>query len=96
MVVVEPNPVKEPEWVLLALKRGTLAAITSLAIKKSLLEELRSILTQLYSNKALRRRLLVDKDKRDIGAVDEILKVTEPAEVLMTLYLAKAALIEQS
>ena len=47
-------------------------------------------------SKALQHYLLADKNRQDIGVVDEVLKVTKPAEVLVTLYSAKAALIKQS
>ena len=43
--MVELNLVKGLEWVLLAPKWGTLAVIILLAIGRSLLEELRLILT---------------------------------------------------
>ena len=65
--------------------------ITSLAIRKFLLEELRSISTQLYLSEASRRRLLADEDRWGVGAVDEALKIIKPVEVLVTLYLAKVA-----
>ena len=61
--MVELNPVKGLERILVALKRGTLAAITLLALGRSSLKELRLILTRLRLGKALRRRLLVDKDR---------------------------------
>ena len=51
--MVELNPVKELERILVALKWGTLAAITLLALERSLLEELRLILTYLRLGKAL-------------------------------------------
>ena len=73
-----------------------MAIIILLTSRKSLLKKLRLILTQLHSSKALRHRLLADKDKRDIGAVDKVLKVTKPAEVLITPYLAKIAPTKRS
>ena len=89
--MVEPNLVKELERVLLVLKWGILAAITLLAAGRSSLEELRLILTRLRSSKALRRYLLADEDRRDIGVADKALKATELVKVLMTPYLAKVA-----
>ena len=43
--MVKPNLVKGLEWVLLALKQGTLAAIILLTLGRSLLEELKLIST---------------------------------------------------
>ena len=94
--MAKPNLVKKLKWILTVLKQSTLAVITLLTLKKSLLEELRSILTYLHSGKTSRRHLLVDEDRQDIGAVDKALKVTELVKVLVTLYLAKAAPIERS
>jgi len=44
---------------------------------------------------ALWRRLLLNKDKWGVGAVDKALKATELKDALVTPRLAKAALIER-
>ena len=50
----------------------------------------------MHFSEALQHYLLADKDRRDVGVIDKVLKAIKLVKVLITLYLAKVAPIEQS